>query len=65
MAGACLRVFIFLYDGRGKVILLEQGVEVEQSLGWSIEVLVESLKYCDEQESKLGPQKHSWSVRQC
>ena len=56
-------MFIFPYDGRGKVILLEQGVEVEQGLGWSIEVLVESLKYCDEQESKLGPQKHSWSVR--
>lgn len=33
---------IFLYDGRGKVILLEQGVEVKQGLGWSIEVLVES-----------------------
>ena len=38
---------------------------MEQGLDWSTEVLEEGLKYCGEQENKLGLGKHSWSVRQC
>lgn len=66
MAGTYLTALLFLYDVRGKVILLEQW------LRWG-KVWVGDLRYLrkiwnsyhGDQESKLGPGKHTWSIRQC